>query len=337
MQNSQPNQFILRYIDQQVRNQGYLKVIFAPVATLGALGTIFAILGNNWLLFGTVVGVGTCVLVLLLLTIEHMRASALQEEVSNLGKQVEQVTADLENQAQQSAAAAEKFTTEIEEFRDLIGSVRWLTERLAVCCSTVITNNGVRRVPQGELVVCAEDICRVNEFKDLQKAVFYYAVQVLGHSKRRLAVYYGDEKRLEPVDSTGWPPSTNPRILVAGQPSAPLEVNAMPLIDALKIEPAVYVEDLTNPSEDKRKFVDIVPDRQDFRTLACFRLASLPSVWSKDTERATLLGVLMVQDARADALSNTSEREFFTVLANALATGFLSVRLNLVRTGGNRS
>jgi hypothetical protein len=335
MQNSQPNQPILRYIDQQVRKQGYLKVIFAPVITLGALGTVLAVLGSNWLLFGTVVGVGTCALALLLLTIEHMRASTLQEEVSNQGKQIKRVTADLEEQAQQNAAAAEKFSTEIKEVRDLIGSVRWLTERLAVCCTTAIPSNGTQRVQQGELIVCAEDVCRVNEFKDLQKAVLYFAVQVLGHSKRRLAVYYGDEKRLEPMDSTGWPPSTNPRILVAGQPAAPLEVNAMSLIEALKNEPAVYVEDLTNPADDKRKFVDIVPDRQDFRTLACFRLASLPSVWSKNTERATLLGVLMVQDARADALSNTSEREFFTVLANALATGFLSVRLNLIRTRGN--
>lgn len=328
MQDSLPDQLILRFLARQVRDQGYLKVIAAPVTALAAIGGVFALLGNNWLLFGTVVGGGTCVLVLLLLTVEHIRSSTLQQKVSELDERVSDATASLDEKVQQSIAAIEKHSAEIKKLEELIESMRWITDRMAVCCSTPAANSG----KQGTSPVYAEDVCQISEFNDLQDVVLDYAFEFLGHSNRRLVIYYGDETRLEPKRKTGWP-KTNPRILVAGQPMTSLEVNAMPLFDALKNYPEIYVPDLTQPTEEQRPFINIVPDHQEYRTLACFRLASLPSVRTESTERATLLGALLVQDARAGALSDIFEHQFLIVLANALATGFLSVRLNLMKNG----
>jgi hypothetical protein len=329
MQDPVSDKPILRFLDRQVKERGYLQVIVTPVTALAAIGSALLFLGNDWLLFGTVVGGGTCILVLLLLAVEHMHASSLQLEVSNLGKQISEATADLEEKARQSAATIEKHSVEIKKLQELIESVRWITDRMAVCCSTIAMNGEGQRAPS----VYADDVCQVSEFNDLQDVVRDYAFELLG-PVRRLAIYYGDDKRLEPMRKSGWP-KTNPRILVAGQPMAPLEVNAISLLDALKNHPAIYVPDLASPSEEQQPFVNIVPDHQAYRTLACFRIASLPSVQVESTERATLLGALLLQDARPRALENVFDQQFLIVLANALATGFLSVRLNLMKAGPN--
>ena len=330
MQDPVPDQRVLRFLDLQVEKQGYLKVIAAPVTALAAIGSAFALLGNNWLLFGTVVGAGTCILVLLLLAVEHMRASKLQKDVSDLRNQVSTARTSLDEKMKQSEATLKMHTVEIRNLQELIERVRWITDRMAVCCSTT-TANGEK---QAGSPVGAGDVCRSSDFTDLEDAVLDYIVEFLGRSARRLVIYYGDETRLEPVHKRGWP-KTSPRILVAGQPKTPLEINAVPLLDALKSRPEVYVPDLTNTNEEQKPFANIFPDHEDYRTLACFRLASLPSVQAENTERATLLGALLVQDARPDALHDIFEHQFLIVLANALATAFLGVRLSLTRAGQN--
>jgi hypothetical protein len=97
------------------------------------------------------------------------------------------------------------------------------------------------------------------------------------------------------------------------------------------------VPDLTHATDEQLPFIDIVSDHQAYRTLACFRLASLPSVRGESTEKAALLGAILVQDARINALGNMSEgqfeHQFLIVLANALATAFLGVRLGLSGDG----
>jgi hypothetical protein len=316
------DQPILRFLDLQVRKQGYLKVIAAPVAVLAAIGGAFALLGNNWLLFGTVVGAGTCILVLLLLTVEHLHAFKLQGEVSGLDERLSTVKADLEEKVRQNTAAIETYSVKLEKLQELIGKVRWITERMAVCCSMSSPNGAVG----------PENVCEVSEFNDLEEALLDYAYEALGESVRRMVIYYGDEERLSIAHKPGWP-NSHPRILVAGQPRTQLEVNASLLLDELKINPEVYVPDVTRPTEEQRRFIDIVPDHREFRTLACFRLASLPSVWAASTEKAKLLGILLVQDTRVDALGSIYERQFFTVLANVLATALLGVRLNVTRAG----
>lgn len=324
------DQPILRFLDLQVRKQGYLKVITAPVATLAAIGGAFALLGNNWLLFGTVVGAGTCVLVLLLLAVEHFRAFKLQNEVLGLDDRLSGVRADLEEKVRQNTAAIEAYSDKLEKLQELIGRVRWITERMAVCCS-IPPNGEIRPGALGG----PENACEVSEFNDLEEALLDYAYEALGESVRRMVIYYGDEERLTIAHKPGWP-NSHPRILVAGQPKIQLEVNASPLLDELKLNPEVYVPDVTHPTDAQRRFIDIVPDHQEFRTLACFRLASLPSVWAASTEKARLLGILLVQDTRVDALGSIYERQFFTVLANVLATALLGVRLNLTRSGHDR-
>jgi hypothetical protein len=324
------DQRVLRFLDLQVRKQGYLKVISAPVAVLAAIGGAFALLGNNWLLFGTVVGAGTCILVLLLLAVEHLRASRLQEEVTGLNERLSLVTTDLEGKVQQNAATIEAYSRQFEKIQELIGSVRWITERMAVCCSMPSSNGETQ---QGS-AVGVENACDVSEFNDLENVLLDYAYEALGESVRRLVIYYGDETRLTVAHKPGWR-NSHPRILVAGQPKTQLEVNAALLLDELKTKPEVYVPDVTHPTEEQSQIIDIVPDHQKFRTLACFRLASLPSVWAESTEKAKLLGILLVQDARVDALGDMYERQFFTVLANVLATALLGVRLNLTRAGQN--
>jgi hypothetical protein len=324
-----PQPLILRFLDQQVQKQGYLKVIAAPLTGLAAAGTILAVLGNNWLLFGTVVGGGTCLLTLLLLTTERIRSATLIDNISQLQADMQAATVELEQKTQQNTSAIEQQGVEIEALRELVESARWATERMAVCCSASRTNG----VSARRMTIQPEDVCHVKEFDDLESAVLQYAFELLGSGRaRRLVIYYGDEKRLEPAHKTGWP-RTNPRVLVAAQPTMPLEVNATALFDALRNNSELYVPDVTIPSQEHRSFVDIVPDHQEFRTLAVFRLASLPSVWAKNDARASILGALLVHDARAGALDNSLARDFLAVLANVLATGFLAVRLGLANGG----
>ncbi len=327
MQDPLTNQPILRFVDQQVRKQGYLKVITAPVVALAAIGSTFALLGNNWLLFGMVVGVGTCVVVLFLLVLEHLRTSKLQQDISDLRSQL----SSTEQKIKQGAETSEEHSAQIKNLQESLEGIRWITDRMAVCCSTTMNGGKQRRTP-----IYPKDVCRMTDFADLEEVVLDYISETLGRSARRLVIYYGDEARLEPAHKRGWP-KTNPRILVAGQPRAPLEVNAIALFDALKSRPEVYVPDLTEPNEEQQPFVDIVPDHQAYRTFACFRLASLPSVRAASTEKATLLGAILIQDARVNALGgmvkNQFEHQFLIVLANTLATAFLSVRQNLARTG----
>jgi hypothetical protein len=329
MQDPLSDQPILRFVDRQVKEQGYLKVITAPMVALAAIGGVLLLLGNNWLAFGTVVGGGTCVLALLLLAIEHMHTSKLQKEVSDLEGKLSSIDEDVK----QGVAISERHSAEIKNLQESLQGIRWITDRMAACCSTTTNGAKQRRSPVG-----AEDICRIPHFADLEEVVLDYISEILGRSARRLVIYYGDETRLEPAHKRGWP-KTNPRILIAGQPKKPLEVNATTLLDALKGRPEVYVPDLTHPNEEQKPFIDVVPDHQDYRTLACFRLASLPSVRVESTERATLLGAILVQDVRANALGDMFEgqfeHQFLIVLANALATAFLGVRLGLTRSGQN--
>src|SRR5580700_2739679 len=250
MQDPSTNQPILRFIDQQVRNQGYPKVITAPVVALAAIGSALALLGNNWLLFGTVVGAGTCVVVLLLLATEHVRTSKLQQDVSDLTDQLSSTDEKIE----QGAANSEKHSAQIKNLQESLEGIRWITDRMAVCCSATTMNGEKQRTTP----VNAKDVCRITDFADLEEVVLDYISEILGRSARRLVIYYGNEARLEPAHKRGWP-KTNPRILVAGQPRAPLEVNAIPLFDALKSRPEVYVPDLTDPNEEQQPFVDIVP------------------------------------------------------------------------------
>lgn len=327
MQDPLTDQPLLRFVDRQVENQGYLKVITAPVVALAAIGGVLLLLGNNWLAFGTVVGGGTCIVVLLLLAIEHMRTSKLKKEVSDLRGKL----SSTDEKVKQGSTISEKHSAEIKSLQESLQGIRWITDRMTACCSTITNGEKQERPPVG-----AEDVCRNSHFADLEEVVLDYISDILGRSTRRLVIYYGDEKRLEPAHKRGWP-KTNPRILVAGQPKTALEVNAVPLLDALKSRPEVYVPDLTDANDEQQPFIDIVSDHQDYRTLACFRLASLPSVRGGSTEKATLLGAILVQDARTNALGNMIEgqfeHQFLIVLANALATAFLGVRLGLTGDG----
>jgi hypothetical protein len=325
MQDPPLQQRFLGFLDQQVRKQGYPKVIAAPVTALATIGTALAVLGSNWLLFGTVVGGGTCIAAILLLLVEHQHSLRFSAQVSELTEQLSLTKAKLEQRKKETEAAIDEQGAEIQRLQVLIANVRWITERMTVCCYT--TSNGASSI------VNANRVCQVSQFNDLESVVLDYAFELLGNdSARRIVIYYGDETRLEPVHKTGWP-RTNPRVLVAAQPTAPLEVNATFLLDALRNQPEIYVPDVTCPSEEHQRYVGIVPDHHDYRTLACFRLASMRSTLADSTERATLLGALLVQDARPDALANIHEREFFAVLANVLATGFLAVGLKLIKTG----
>jgi hypothetical protein len=327
MQDPLTDQPIFRLVDQQVEKQGYLKVITTPVVALAAIGGVLLLLGNNWLAFGTVVGGGTCVIVLLLLAIEHVHTSKLQKEITDLRGELSSTGEKVE----QGAVTSERHSAEIQNLQESLQGIRWITDRMTACCSTTANGETPKRYP-----VSAEAVCRNSHFADLEEVVLDYISEILGRSARRLVIYYGNEKRLEPAHKRGWP-KTNPQILVAGHPKTSFEVNATPLLDALRSHPEVYVPDLTHPNEDQQPFINIVSDHQEYRTLACFRLASLPSVRGESTDKATLLGAILVQDARPNALGNTTEgqfeHQFLIVLANALATAFLGVRLGLTRDG----
>jgi hypothetical protein len=310
-QGSQPPA-LLRFLDDQVTKNGYLKVIWAPLAVLAAIGGAFALLDENWWVLGTVGGCGTLALVLLLLAVERQRSTTLKQRVDGLEPRVEQ------------------HETQLKRLQALTENVRWITERMGVCCAAAPNRPGAKK--EG-VAVAVTDICNVAEFSDLEDAILDCARDLLG-PVRRLAIYYGDEKRLEPIHKSGWTKGSNPRILVNGPSNAPLEVNATPLFSDLRRRSGAYVPDLTNPSDKDRPLINIVPDHQSYRTLACFPLASLPSIEAGTSEGGTLLGAFLIQDARKDALGEGPERELFAVLANVLATGFLSVRNGLISNGG---
>jgi hypothetical protein len=310
---------LLRFLDKQVTNHGYMKVIWAPVAVLAAIGGAFALFGENWWVFGTVAGCGTLGLVLLLLAVEQQRSTALQRDLKDLNDRVEKHSDEIS-----------AHTTQLKRLHELTESVRWITERMGVCCSAV--RNGARK-GRADASVTIADICKVKEFDDLEHAIIECALDILG-PVRRVAIYYGDDKRLEPAHKSGWKKDSNPPILVQGMPKASTEVDATALFNDLKRRSGAYVPDVVSPSEEHRPLVKTVPDHQSYRTLACFPLASLPSIEAGASEGGTLLGAFLVQDARVDALGVGLERELFAVLANVLATGFLSVRNGLGPTGG---
>ena len=309
---------VRRFLDNQVAKHGYVKVIWAPIAMLAAVGGVLALFGNNWLVFGTVVGGGTAALVLLLLALERQRTTELQQNLAKLSSTVEQHNTEIAAHAVQ-----------LKRLEELTESVRWITERMGVCCS--VAPSAMTNVVSHTVAI--SDICGRSEFDDLESAVLDCARDLLG-PVRRLAIYYGDGRRLEPAHKSGWRRGSNPRTLVQGQPSALTEVNATALFSHLRRRTGAYVPDVANPSDEDRSLVQVVPDHDAYRTLACFPLASLPSIEAGTFEEGTLLGAFLVQDARVDALGEGLERQLFAVLANVLATGFLSVRAALMTNGG---
>ena len=309
-----------RFLDNQVAKHGYVRVIWAPIVILAAVGSTLALFGNDWLVFGTVVGGGTAILVLLLLTIERERTTELQERLAKLDSTVEHQNAEIAAHAMQ-----------LKRLEGLTESVRWITERMGVCCSAPPGATSI-----GSHSVGISDICNTSEYDDLESAVLDCARDLLG-PVRRLVIYYGDDKRLEPAHKSGWVRGTNPRVLVQGQPRAPIEVNAKALFSQLKRRTGAYVPDVSSPSDEDRLLIQVVPDHDAYRTFACFPLASLPSIEAGISEEGTLLGAFLVQDARVDALGGGLERQLFAVLANVLATGFLSVRAALMMNGGSPS
>ncbi len=307
-------------VNDAVDKYGYVKVLATPLTGLATVGGVLALLGNNWWIFAIVVSGAISALALLLLYVDWVRSSNSRKQIDDLKANIH----DLESKVQENEAKLKVISVELDKLHATTESVRFITETMSLCCSTaprdtLILNGSVR----------AEDVCKVQDFDDLETDVLDCARELLGPD-RRLAIYYGNESRLVPVHKSGWKRGSRPRVLVANQPRTQLEVRAKSLFDLLSDSPDIYVPDMANPSDIEKSVVDIVPDHTEYRTLACFRLASVHLNGS--SECAKIFGLLLVQDARVGALdtrvdgSETSlERQFLAVLANILATSFLGV------------
>jgi hypothetical protein len=100
-------------------------------------------------------------------------------------------TAELEEKLRRSDSSIQLHSIEIKKLQELIERVRWITERMAVCCSPPPIGNGLE-----SSTVRVRDVCQASEFNDLQDAVLGFIAarsinkdRELRIAERRLAAY----------------------------------------------------------------------------------------------------------------------------------------------------
>src|SRR5579871_1650016 len=112
---------MIEFLDRQIKKQGAAKIIAAPVTVLAAIGGAVALFGNNWVIFGAVVGGGIALLAFVLLTVElsaeRARTSALDQELANLKEKFSDSTARLDARILKNETAIDVYSMEVEKLR----------------------------------------------------------------------------------------------------------------------------------------------------------------------------------------------------------------------------
>lgn len=159
-------------------------------------------------------------------------------------------------------------------------------------------------------------------FRKLEPAILDCCQELLSPADYRFALYYGNNERLEPLWPVRWMGDPPTYTKVAGGEN---EVSLPYLFTVLRAGPGgAYIQDVDNPSREEVELLDAVRDKHHFKYFACYAISSTPLVSVSNGSSRDLAGAFILQVAKRGPLESTLQYEFFPLLTNVLAAGYLA-------------
>lgn len=294
---------LLDWIDQQ----GPLKIFWGPVSILAAIGGALSFVGNNWLTFLAVIGCGLAFLATSFYFLQRRRMKDLKSDVRNLNAQVAELR-----------EAGIGYRKDLEVLKDVAGNARWASEMLNLCCSSSSVYEKVSKSP----MKLARSVRASAQFSNLEPKILDCCHALLGPTNYRLTLYYGNNKRLEPLFPVRW--EGVPPTYIASGTTDGNEVVLPDLFNALrKKEGGAYIDDVDHPTKADEALLKGVSEKHLFKYFACYAIKAIPSGSAARDGLRDIMGALILQVARPGPLEGALQDDFFPLLGNLLAAGYL--------------
>lgn len=259
-----------------------------PVVALSTVGGAWSVLGEDWLQLLAFVASGAALVALLMYL--------------NLADRVK------------------KLDRRLELLSGLIAQGTWKSG-YAGTCSCLPESSSTDDVDNSVV----KKVRELRGHQEMEEALI--DMTALVSPNRRVAIYYGNAKRLEPFRRSGWLGGEPPAI-VCQRHDGGNDLLAPHLLSALGAGSWLYIRDVTAPGPDEAEVAGQVPGRQEFRSFACFPMHVRGVTDSPEQNGGTLVGCLLLQQRAADALPEKAARELLAMMCSLTAATFVHGLVN---------